>query len=96
MFTKIGGFASILRFLNFGEVVYQVFMRKWPVAGARVLTHSVLKIFSIQRAALFESTRTAGKEANPLFSFRPLLPRSRHILTIYMYLPGCLAKFPMG
>jgi len=35
MFTKIGGFASILRFLDFGWLVYQVFMKKQGVAGAR-------------------------------------------------------------
>jgi hypothetical protein len=35
MFTKIGGFASILQFLIFGGRVYQVFIKKQGVAGAR-------------------------------------------------------------
>jgi len=34
MLTKIGGFASILQVLNFGCVVYQLFIKKYPVAGA--------------------------------------------------------------
>jgi hypothetical protein len=35
MFTKSGGFASILQFLDFGQVVYQLFAKKHGVAGAR-------------------------------------------------------------
>ncbi len=35
MFTKIGGFASILRILNFGYAAYQAFTKKEGVAGAQ-------------------------------------------------------------
>jgi len=41
MLTKIGGFASILQVLNFGCVVYQLFIKKYPVAGASAWTYSV-------------------------------------------------------
>ncbi len=35
MFTKIGGFASILHISNFGKAVYQQFMEKQGVAGVQ-------------------------------------------------------------
>jgi hypothetical protein len=35
MFTKTGGFASILRFWIFGWLVYQPFIKKEGVAGAQ-------------------------------------------------------------
>jgi len=44
MFTKIGGFASILRILNFGCAVYQSFTKKEGVAGAQPCAHSVLSL----------------------------------------------------
>jgi len=43
MFTKIGGFASILQFLNFGWSVYQLFMRK---QGWRVRARERLSVVS--------------------------------------------------
>jgi hypothetical protein len=34
MFTKMGGFASISQFLNFGNLAYQALIKKQGVAGA--------------------------------------------------------------
>jgi len=42
MFTKTGGFASILRIVIFELAVYQLFTKKQAVAGAQALTHSVI------------------------------------------------------